>query len=352
MTASTGVPPAPMQDSPLPQNAFSFVLSLFVILFIVLFVFVVLFRAFVTVVGSRRGEHDSGEPDEATRRAQLQGQKRNGLDQSAIDAIPIVTLDEKQVNSLSCESHLVCAVCLADYQVGEVAKKLPPCSHQFHAECIDAWLLAHSTCPICRVSLKPPCKCTLKHEGAGVETARAAAAEAAAGEPGALAAEGGATRSPRSEDSPGNPSGDGGQEGDGAQDGDGQIEREPHCEASGESGESVVVVIDDMRGEGERETHPESAGDKRPDTGVMVGRTGGQEVASEGGRTGDLNVQTGSMVLTAAQGNGSPGNLPGSGQGGTSNASVETRAEGAVNNMTTGSGRLCGETRLEQVVVV
>jgi hypothetical protein len=42
-----------------------------------------------------------------------------------------------------------CRVCLREYKLGELVRKLPNCKHKFHADCIDNWLLhSHPTCPI------------------------------------------------------------------------------------------------------------------------------------------------------------------------------------------------------------
>ncbi|VAI77178.1 unnamed protein product [Triticum turgidum subsp. durum] len=64
-----------------------------------------------------------------------------------------------------------CAVCLGAIRVGAMAKLLPACAHVYHVECIDLWLAAHSTCPLCRCTvggdrsaqdlacLSPVCRC-------------------------------------------------------------------------------------------------------------------------------------------------------------------------------------------------
>ena len=49
-----------------------------------------------------------------------------------------------------------CAVCLGDYEDGEMIRQLPDCHHHFHQDCIDQWLATHTTCPMCRRSLLPP----------------------------------------------------------------------------------------------------------------------------------------------------------------------------------------------------
>ncbi|KAF8754855.1 hypothetical protein HU200_011392 [Digitaria exilis] len=48
------------------------------------------------------------------------------------------------------EEAATCSVCLGVFQNGEMVRLLPVCLHLYHVECIDLWLDAHSTCPICR----------------------------------------------------------------------------------------------------------------------------------------------------------------------------------------------------------
>ncbi|KAJ9560462.1 hypothetical protein OSB04_005622 [Centaurea solstitialis] len=42
-----------------------------------------------------------------------------------------------------------CSICLVDYKVGDVVRLLPECGHFFHVKCIDTWLKANPTCPMC-----------------------------------------------------------------------------------------------------------------------------------------------------------------------------------------------------------
>ncbi|XP_021840489.2 E3 ubiquitin-protein ligase ATL15-like [Spinacia oleracea] len=48
---------------------------------------------------------------------------------------------------------LECAVCLSPYEEEETLRLLPKCDHVFHLLCVDRWLAAHTTCPICRAEL-------------------------------------------------------------------------------------------------------------------------------------------------------------------------------------------------------
>nr|XP_018686490.1 PREDICTED: E3 ubiquitin-protein ligase ATL23-like isoform X2 [Musa acuminata subsp. malaccensis] len=46
-----------------------------------------------------------------------------------------------------------CPVCLENFEVGDSCKLLPSCSHSFHAQCLDTWLLQRPSCPVCRTSV-------------------------------------------------------------------------------------------------------------------------------------------------------------------------------------------------------
>ncbi|XP_022976334.1 RING-H2 finger protein ATL8-like [Cucurbita maxima] len=43
-----------------------------------------------------------------------------------------------------------CAICLAEFAIGDEIRVLPQCGHGFHVSCIDMWFRSHSSCPSCR----------------------------------------------------------------------------------------------------------------------------------------------------------------------------------------------------------
>ncbi|KZV41823.1 hypothetical protein F511_37373 [Dorcoceras hygrometricum] len=73
-----------------------------------------------------------------------------GLDPTAINGLPIV-LYRCSVMMESSE----CCICLGIFGDGDKVKELPSCKHVFHSECVDIWLITHSSCPLCRASLRP-----------------------------------------------------------------------------------------------------------------------------------------------------------------------------------------------------
>ncbi|XP_075473475.1 RING-H2 finger protein ATL66-like [Primulina tabacum] len=74
--------------------------------------------------------------------------------------IRIPSMRQEDIKELPCFDYKVeengnreCSVCLENFKNGETCKKLPKCSHSFHSECIDSWLLKTAACPICRASV-------------------------------------------------------------------------------------------------------------------------------------------------------------------------------------------------------
>uniref|UniRef100_A0A1J3EGK0 RING-type E3 ubiquitin transferase n=1 Tax=Noccaea caerulescens TaxID=107243 RepID=A0A1J3EGK0_NOCCA len=69
-----------------------------------------------------------------------------GLHRSAIDSITVVGFKkgERVIDGTEC------SVCLNEFEEDESLRVLPKCSHAFHINCIDTWLLSHKNCPLCR----------------------------------------------------------------------------------------------------------------------------------------------------------------------------------------------------------
>ncbi|CAL5199387.1 unnamed protein product [Lathyrus oleraceus] len=102
----------------------------------------------------RPQDRDTEDLDDVTA---LQGQLQQlfhlhdaGVDQSFIDTTLPVFL-YKAIIGL--KNPFDCAVCLCEFELEDKLRLLPKCSHAFHMECIDTWLLSHSTCPLCRGNL-------------------------------------------------------------------------------------------------------------------------------------------------------------------------------------------------------
>ena len=73
----------------------------------------------------------------------------SGLDQAFIDALPVFLYKE----IMGLKEPFDCAVCLCEFSEQDKLRLLPLCSHAFHIDCIDTWLLSNSTCPLCRGTL-------------------------------------------------------------------------------------------------------------------------------------------------------------------------------------------------------
>ncbi|KAF9599813.1 hypothetical protein IFM89_001759 [Coptis chinensis] len=78
-------------------------------------------------------------------------QRNSGIDRSVIETLPIFRFSSLRGQ----KDGLECSVCLNRFESNEVLRLLPKCKHAFHVECVDTWLDAHSTCPLCRYRVDP-----------------------------------------------------------------------------------------------------------------------------------------------------------------------------------------------------
>ncbi|KAL5224348.1 hypothetical protein ABZP36_010987 [Zizania latifolia] len=84
-----------------------------------------------------------------------------GLDDAAIKSLPSAQFIKSVAAAARGGGESAardCAVCLLEFADGDELRALPLCGHAFHADCIDVWLRAHASCPLCRaaVALPPP----------------------------------------------------------------------------------------------------------------------------------------------------------------------------------------------------
>ncbi|XP_021635856.2 RING-H2 finger protein ATL47 isoform X1 [Hevea brasiliensis] len=114
--------------------------------------FLVKHRSSSSVSESNRYPEMSG-PDAFRRQLQqLFHLHDSGLDQAFIDSLPVFFYKE----IMGLKEPFDCAVCLCEFSEKDELRLLPACSHAFHIDCIDTWLLSNSTCPLCRGTLYTP----------------------------------------------------------------------------------------------------------------------------------------------------------------------------------------------------
>ncbi|KAL7607220.1 hypothetical protein Lser_V15G19323 [Lactuca serriola] len=105
----------------------------------------------------RRCSNDGGASLRAglsMRRAGRTAAASRGLNPEVLETFP--TFAYSAVKELKIgKGALECAVCLNEFEDEENLRLIPKCDHVFHAECIDAWLENHVTCPVCRSDLVP-----------------------------------------------------------------------------------------------------------------------------------------------------------------------------------------------------
>ncbi|KAJ3677147.1 hypothetical protein LUZ60_002871 [Juncus effusus] len=155
LSSSSPPPPPPpsLYDNPSFQNRISPSILLIILILAIIFFISGLLHLLVRFL-KKPNTVDPQESENSTTAFQGQLQQLfdlhdSGVDQSFIDALPIFLY--KAIIGL--KDPFDCAVCLCEFNQDDKLRLLPQCSHAFHFECIDTWLLSHSTCPLCRRSL-------------------------------------------------------------------------------------------------------------------------------------------------------------------------------------------------------
>ncbi|KAL2928853.1 RING-H2 finger protein ATL43 [Bienertia sinuspersici] len=140
---------SPSPENPPPSNFSPFKPSIAVIVAVITTLFSVTFLLLMYAKHCKQqSEPDSYYP---TTRIHFSGRKNSGIDPVIIESLPVF-----RFKSLRGEKNgLECAVCLNRFEPDEILRLLPKCKHAFHVECVDTWLDAHSTCPLCRFRVDP-----------------------------------------------------------------------------------------------------------------------------------------------------------------------------------------------------
>lgn len=82
----------------------------------------------------------------------------NGQAREVVSRLPVRVVEEE-------EGVKDCTICLEEMGPNVTVKTLP-CNHEYHVKCIDPWLLAHATCPLCKYNvLKDECEDSCSIEG-------------------------------------------------------------------------------------------------------------------------------------------------------------------------------------------
>ncbi|KAG5007179.1 hypothetical protein AAZX31_09G128400 [Glycine max] len=111
---------------------------------LVIFLFALLFTAFCSIFirycSHEEQPHALPQATRATPR---------GVDPRVLATCPVTSYYAVKMKTPQ-KAAFQCAVCLAEFDDADALRLLPKCGHVFHAHCIDAWLAAHVTCPVCR----------------------------------------------------------------------------------------------------------------------------------------------------------------------------------------------------------
>ncbi|XP_042054746.1 RING-H2 finger protein ATL43 [Salvia splendens] len=140
-TASDGnsPPPLPMPRAPALKPGIAAALGVLTTIFSITFLLLLYVR------------HCKGSSYASASRGYPASTRDSGINRKVIESLPMFRFSSLRGH----KDGLECAVCLNKFEPEEVLRLLPKCKHAFHVECVDTWLDAHSTCPLCRYRVDP-----------------------------------------------------------------------------------------------------------------------------------------------------------------------------------------------------
>ncbi|CAL5046484.1 unnamed protein product [Urochloa decumbens] len=170
MDGAVTPPPPPAVASAIERKLSPGVVLLIAILAMVFFIIGLLnllIQNLLRLRRARRRRRQVGDLADGSSPTAFQGQLGElfhlhdaGVDQASIDALPVFqyrAVAAGDGGTGNGKGPFDCAVCLCEFAGDDKLRLLPTCGHAFHVPCIDAWLLSHSTCPLCRGSILAEC---------------------------------------------------------------------------------------------------------------------------------------------------------------------------------------------------
>ncbi|KAF5740593.1 E3 ubiquitin-protein ligase ATL6-like [Tripterygium wilfordii] len=139
-------PPSP---DPYPYVKFSPSMAIIIVVLIAALFFMGFFSIYIRQCSDTR--NGTGIVRPVTGRSR---RAARGLDPAVIENLPTFPYSEVKELKIG-KGALECAVCLMEFEDDETLRLIPKCDHVFHHDCIDAWLVSHTTCPVCRANLVP-----------------------------------------------------------------------------------------------------------------------------------------------------------------------------------------------------
>lgn len=143
--ANTRYAPPPQQAISGSSRVAPFKPGITIIVGVLTTIFSITFLLLLYVKHCKRGTYVSSS------RGHLPSRNHSGINRKVIESLPMFRFSSLRGQ----KDGLECAVCLNKFEADEVLRLLPKCKHAFHVECVDTWLDAHSTCPLCRYRVDP-----------------------------------------------------------------------------------------------------------------------------------------------------------------------------------------------------